>query len=81
MSVDVKRSINIDFDKENNKEGQKFKFDASIRKSKFKITFAQGYVQNWYEEDFMINKVKNTVSWTYVTNDLNGEEIVRTFNK
>ena len=27
----------------------------------------------------MIIKVKNTVPWTCVTNDLNGEEIVETF--
>ena len=27
----------------------------------------------------MIKKVKNTVPWTYVINDLKGEEIVRTF--
>ena len=27
----------------------------------------------------MIKKVKNTVSWTYVINDLSGEEIVGTF--
>ena len=27
----------------------------------------------------MIKKLKNTVPWTYVINDLNGEEIVRTF--
>ena len=26
-----------------------------------------------------IKKVKNTVSWTYIINDLNGEEIVGTF--
>ena len=29
----------------------------------------------------MIKKVKNTVPWTYVINDLNGEEIVGKFNK
>ena len=29
----------------------------------------------------MIKKVKNTVPWTYVINDLNGEEIVGTFYK
>ena len=28
---------------------------------------------------FVIKKIKNTVSWTYVINDLNGEEITRTF--
>ena len=27
----------------------------------------------------MIKKVKNTVSWAYVINDLNGKEIVETF--
>ena len=30
---------------------------------------------NWSEEVFVIKKVKNTVPWTYVINDLNGEEI------
>ena len=34
---------------------------------------------NWSEEIFVIRKVKNTVPWTYVTNDLNGEEIIGTF--
>ena len=31
------------------------------------------------EEDFVIKKVKNTVSWTYVISDLKGEEMFRTF--
>ena len=34
---------------------------------------------NWSEEVFIIKKVKNTVPWTYVINDLNGEEIIGTF--
>ena len=29
----------------------------------------------------MIKKIKNTVKWTYVINDLNGEEIIGTFYK
>ena len=28
---------------------------------------------------FVIKKVKNTVPWTYVLNDLNGDEIIGTF--
>ena len=36
-------------------------------------------VPNWNEEVFVIKKVKNTVSCTYVISDLNGEEIVETF--
>ena len=31
------------------------------------------------EEVFVIKKVKNTVPWTYVINDLNGEVIIGTF--
>ena len=34
---------------------------------------------NWPEEVFIISKIKNTVPWTYVINDLNGEEIAGTF--
>ena len=33
----------------------------------------------WIEEVFVIKKVKNTIPWTYVINDLNGEEIIGTF--
>ena len=30
-------------------------------------------------EDFVISKIKNTVPWTYVVSDLNGEEITGNF--
>ena len=44
-----------------------------------KIFFAKGYAPNWSEEIFVIKKVKNTVSWTYVINYLNNEEIIGSF--
>ena len=34
---------------------------------------------NQSEEIFVINKIKNTMPWTYVINDLNSEEIIGTF--
>ena len=34
---------------------------------------------NWSEEIFIIKKIKNTVPWTYILNDLNGAEIIGTF--
>ena len=34
---------------------------------------------NWSEEVFIIRKIKNTVPWTYVINNLNGEEIIESF--
>ena len=44
-----------------------------------KNIFAKGYAPNWSEEVFVIKKVKNTVPWTYVINDLNGQEIIGSF--
>ena len=40
----------IDFNKENNKEGPKFKVGDNVEKSKYKKCFAKGYVPNWSEE-------------------------------
>ena len=45
----------------------------------YKNVFAEDYTPNWSEEIFVIKKIKNTVPWTYVINDLNGEEITGTF--
>ena len=39
----------------------------------------KGYTPNWSEEIFVIKEIKNTAPWTYVINDLNGEEIIGTF--
>ena len=50
-----------------------------MRISKYKNIFARGYKTNWSEEVFVVNKTRNTVLWTYVINDLNGEEITGTF--
>ena len=41
--VEVKPSTHIDFNKENNKEGPKFKVSDNVRISKNKIIFARGY--------------------------------------
>ena len=77
--VDVKNNTYIDFKKEVNDKNLKFKVGDHVKISKYKNIFAKGYVPNWSEEIFIIKKIKNTVSWTYVINDLNGEEIIGTF--
>ena len=78
---DVKDNTYIDFKKEINNKDPKFKFGYRVRISKYKNIFAKGYRPNWSEEIFVIKKIKNTVPWTYVINDLNGEEIIGTFYK
>ena len=41
--------------------------------------FAKGYAPDWSEDIFVTKQVKNTVSLTYVIEEVNGEEIVGTF--
>ena len=79
--VDVKNNTYIDFEKEVNDKDPKFKVGDYVRISKYKNIFAKVYMPNWSEEVFIISKIKNTVPWTYVINDLNGEEIIGRFMK
>ena len=77
--IDVNDDTYIDFEKEVNDKEPKFKVDDHVRISKYKNIFTKGYTPNWSEEVFVIKKVKNTVPWAYVINDLNGEEIIGIF--
>ena len=77
--IDVKNNTYIDSEKEVNDRDPKFKIGDYVRISKYKNIFAKGYMPNWSEEVFIISKIKNTVPWTYVISDLNGEKIIRTF--
>ena len=77
--VDVKDNTYIHFEKEVDDKGSKFKVGDFVRISKYKNIFTKGYTPNWSEYIFVIKKVKNTVPWTYVVNDLNGEAISGSF--
>ena len=59
----------------------KFKIGDIVRISKYKNSFAKGYVPIWSQEVFVIKKVKNNVPWIFVISDLKGEEIVRSLYK
>ena len=77
--VDVRDNTYINFKKQSNDKNPKFKVGDHVIISKYKNIFAKGYMPNWSEEIFIIKRIKNSVPWTYVINDLNGEEIVGTF--
>ena len=77
--VDVKDNTYINFVKEINDKDPKLKVGDHVRISKYKNVFTKGYMPNWSEEVFISSKIKNSVPWTYIINDLNGEEIVETF--
>ena len=77
--TDFKSDSFAEYNEKSNKKDPKFKVGDHVRISKFKNVFAKGYTPNWSEEIFVVKKVKNTVPWTYVISDLNGEEIVGSF--
>ena len=77
--IDVKSDSFAEYNGEPNENDPKFKVGDHVRVSKFKNVFAKEYVPNWREEIFVVKIIKNTVSWTYVISDLNGEEIVGSF--
>ena len=51
-SVDVTPSVYIDFNKENNSEGPRFKVGDDIKILKYRNNFAKGYFANCSQEDF-----------------------------
>ena len=77
--IDVKDNTYVDSKKEVNNKDPKFKVGGHIRISKYKIIFTNEYTSNWSKEVFVVKKIKITVPWTYVINNLNGEEIIVTF--
>ena len=77
--ADVNDNSYIDFEKEVNDKDPKFKISDHARISKYKNIFAKRYMPNCSEKVFAISKIKNTVPWTYVINDLNGEKIIGSY--
>ena len=74
--IDVKSDSYPEFNVDSNEKHPKFQVGDHVRISKYKSIFAKGYAPNWSEEVFIISKIKNTVPWIYVIDDLNGEAIV-----
>ena len=77
--IDVTDDSFVQYNEESDKKDPKFKVGDHVIISKYKDIFAKGYSPNWSEDVFVINKIKNAVPWTYVINDLNGEEISGSF--
>ena len=77
--IDVTSDSYAEYNEDSNKRNPKFKVGDHVRISKYKNIFAKGYAPNWSEEIFVFQKVRNTVPWTYVINDLNDEEIIGSF--
>ena len=77
--IEVTYNSYAEYNEDSNKKDPKFKVGDHVRISKYKNIFAKGYTSNWSEEAFVVSKIKNTVPWTYVIRDLNGELIAGIF--
>ena len=77
--IDVKSDSFAEYNEESNEKDPKFKVGDHVRISNYKNIFAKGHAPNWSEGIFVVKKTKNTVAWTYVISDLNGEEIIGSF--
>ena len=77
--IDVTNDSYAEYNENSNKKNPKLKIGDRVRISKYKNIFAKGYAPNWSEEVFLISKIKNTVPWTYVVSDLNGEKLLKVF--
>ena len=75
--IDITSDYYAEYKKNVDKKGPKIKVGDNVRISKYKNIFSKGYTPNWPEE--VINKIKNTVPWTYAIIDLNGEKITGSF--
>ena len=64
---------------EHNEKDSRLKKGDRVRITKFKTIFAKGYTPNWSREIFIINKINDTVPYTFNLKDLNGEEIIVSF--
>ena len=74
--ADVKSKTYIEFNRENNN-----KVCNHVTISKHKDLAAKGHVPNWSVKVFVIEEIKNNVTWAYINGDLNGEKIIGKFYK
>ena len=73
--IDVKNNKRLYIDERNEKDS-KFKVCDRVRISRYKNIFAKGYAPNWSSEIFIVNKINDTVLYTYHLKYLNDEEII-----
>ena len=77
--VDVKYNNKRVYIDEHNEKDSRFKVGERVRIYKFKNMFAKGYTPNWSKEIFIVDKINDTVPYTYNLKDLNDEEIIGSF--
>ena len=76
--IDVKNNKRVYIDEHTEKDSR-LKVGDRVRISKFKNISAKGYAPYWSSEIFIVDKVNDTVPYTYKFKDLNDEEVIGSF--
>ena len=76
--TDVKNNKRVYIDEHNEKDNR-FKVGDRLRISRYNNIFAKGYTPNLSSEIFIVDKINDTVPYTYNLKDLNDEEIIGSF--
>ena len=79
--INVKDNNKRVYTDEHNEKYSRFKVGDRVRISKFKNIVAKGYSPNWSKEIFIVNKITDTVPYTYNIKDLNDEEIIGNYDR
>ena len=77
-ATDVKNNKRVYIDEHNEKDSR-FNVGDRVRISKFRNIFAKGCTPNWSKGIFIVDKINDTVPYTYNLTDLNEEEIIGSF--
>ena len=77
--IDVRDNNKIVYIDEHNEKDSRFKVGDRVRISRYKNIFTKGYTPNWSKEIFIVDKINDTVPYTYNLKDLNDEEIIGSF--
>ena len=77
---DNNKRVYIDEHSEKDLVGDIFlKVGDRVRISRYENIFAKGYAPNWSSEIFIVDKINDTVPYTYNLKDLYDEEIIGSF--
>ena len=79
--IDVKSDSYAEYNKDSNETKSKFKVGDRVGISKYKPFLLRDTRKIGQKKFFVVSKIKNTVPWTYVISDLNGEKIAGSFYK
>ena len=77
--VDVGDDSFAEYNEECNEKDPKFKVGDHVRIAKYKNIFLKVMLLIRVKRSLSLKKITNTVPWTYVISDLNGEEIIGSF--